>query len=65
MTNGQALEKMRGPVNTAIRLRTARERHDEPIELTIVRAGIRLAGADLQVAVNDEHPFRKANRSAF
>jgi hypothetical protein len=53
MTNGQALEKMRGPVNTAIRLRIARKGHDEPIELTIVRAGIRLAGADLQVAVKD------------
>jgi hypothetical protein len=57
MTLGQALEKMRGPVNTAIRLRIVRKGHDEPIELTIVRAQIRLAGAgagtDLQVAVKD------------
>jgi hypothetical protein len=44
---------MRGPVNTAIRLRIARKGHDEPIELTIVRAGIQLAGTDLQVAVKD------------
>jgi hypothetical protein len=53
ITLDQALEKMRGPANTAIRMRIARKGHDDPIELTIVRAGIRLAGADLQVAVND------------
>jgi CubicO group peptidase (beta-lactamase class C family) len=53
MTLSQALEKMRGPVNTAVRLRIARKGQDVPIELTIVRAGIRLAGAELQVAVND------------
>jgi CubicO group peptidase (beta-lactamase class C family) len=52
ITLDQALEKMRGPANTAIRMRIARKGHDDPIELTIVRAGIRLAGADLQVAVN-------------
>jgi C-terminal processing protease CtpA/Prc len=53
MTLSQALEKMRGPVDTAVRLRIARKGQDVPIELTIVRAGIRLAGAELQVAVND------------
>jgi len=53
MTLGQAREKMRGPVNTTVRLKIARKGQDVPIELTIVRAGIRLAGADLQVAVND------------
>jgi hypothetical protein len=53
MTLNQALEKMRGPVNTSVRLKIARKGQDVPIELTIVRAGIRLAGADLQVAVNN------------
>jgi hypothetical protein len=55
MTLNQALDKMRGPVNTRIRLRIARKGHDEPIELTIVRAVIRPqgAGSDLQVAVKD------------
>jgi CubicO group peptidase (beta-lactamase class C family) len=53
MTLNQALAKMRGPVNTRIRLRMARKGQDAPIELTIVRALIRLQGADLQVAVND------------
>jgi len=56
MTVNAALEKMRGPVNTAIRLRIARKGQDTPIELTIVRALVRsasAAGADLQVAVKD------------
>jgi hypothetical protein len=53
MTNSQALEKMRGPVYTAIRLRIAREGHNLPIELTLVRAGVQLAGFDLQVDVKD------------
>jgi CubicO group peptidase (beta-lactamase class C family) len=55
MTLNEALDKMRGPVNTKIRLRIMRNGQDEPIELTIVRALIRLqgAGADLQVAVKD------------
>jgi CubicO group peptidase (beta-lactamase class C family) len=55
MTLNQALEKMRGPVNTSIRLTIVRKGQDEPTDLTIVRAPIRLAGAgaDLQVAGKD------------
>ena len=55
MTLNQALDKMRGPVDTKIRLRIARKGQDAPIELTIVRAVIRAqgAGSDLQVAVKD------------
>jgi CubicO group peptidase (beta-lactamase class C family) len=55
MTLNQALEKMRGPVNTTVRLKIARKGQDGPIELTIVRAVIRpeAAGSDLQVAVKD------------
>jgi hypothetical protein len=53
MTLYQALDKMRGPVNTIIRLRIERIGKDEPIELTIVRALIRLQGTDLLVAVKD------------
>jgi hypothetical protein len=51
----QALEKMRGPVNTTVRLKIARKGQDGPIELTIARAVIRpeVAGSDLQVAVKD------------
>jgi CubicO group peptidase (beta-lactamase class C family) len=55
MTFNQALDKMRGPVNTKVRLRIVRKGQNEPIELTIVRAVIRPpgAGSDLQAAVND------------
>jgi hypothetical protein len=55
MTLNQALEKMRGPVNTKIRLRIVRKGQDEPTELTIVRGLVRPqgAGADLQVALKD------------
>jgi hypothetical protein len=53
ITLNQALEKMRGPVNTESRLRIVRKGQDEPIGLTIVRAPIRVAGADLQVAFKD------------
>ena len=57
MTLNKTLEKMRGPVNTEVRLRIARKGQDAPIELTIVRAPIRAAsggaGADVQVTVRD------------
>ena len=55
MSMDQAIEKMRGPANTTIRLRIARKGQDAPIELEIVRAPIRKAGtgADLQVSVKD------------
>jgi CubicO group peptidase (beta-lactamase class C family) len=57
MTLNKALAKMRGLVDTEIRLRIARKGQDAPIELTIVRAPIRTASggawADLQVAVRN------------
>jgi CubicO group peptidase (beta-lactamase class C family) len=55
MTLNQALDKMRGPINTKIRLRIMRNGQDKPHELMITRAVIRPqgAGADLQVAVKD------------
>jgi len=55
MSLNQALEKMRGPVNTTVRLKIARKGQDGPIDLTIVRAVIRpeVAGSELQVAVKD------------
>jgi CubicO group peptidase (beta-lactamase class C family) len=52
---GQAIEKMRGPVNTKIRLRIDRKGQDGPIEMPLVRARIRLPGADLQVVNKDGH----------
>jgi CubicO group peptidase (beta-lactamase class C family) len=54
MDLNQATEKMRGPVNTNIRLRIARKGQDGPIEVPLVRAQIRLQGAaDLQVVNKD------------
>jgi CubicO group peptidase (beta-lactamase class C family) len=55
MELNQAIEKMRGLANTAIRLKIARKGQDAPIELEIVRAPIRRAGtgADLRVAARD------------
>jgi C-terminal processing protease CtpA/Prc len=49
----QVVDKMRGPVNTAIRLRIARKGQNEPIELTVVRAAIQSPGIYLQVAAKD------------
>ena len=55
MELNQAIAKMRGPVNTTIRLRIARKGQDTPIEIEIVRGAIRRAGTgtDLQVAARD------------
>jgi CubicO group peptidase (beta-lactamase class C family) len=55
MSLNQALEKMRGPVDTTVRLKIARKGQDGPIELAITRAVIRpeVAGSDLQVSVKD------------
>jgi CubicO group peptidase (beta-lactamase class C family) len=51
----QAVEKLRGPVNTAVRLKIVRKGQENPIEVPVVRALIRVAGtgADLQVTVKD------------
>jgi CubicO group peptidase (beta-lactamase class C family) len=56
MSLNTAIEKMRGPAQTSIRLTIAREGQDAPLELTIVRAPVRAAtgaSADLQVAVKN------------
>jgi CubicO group peptidase (beta-lactamase class C family) len=55
MSLDQAIEKMRGPVNTTIRLKIARKGQDAPIEFEIARALVRRAGTgtDLRVAAKD------------
>ena len=42
LTLNQAVEKMRGPVNTKIRLKMMRKGQDKPVEVTIVRDIIRV-----------------------
>jgi CubicO group peptidase (beta-lactamase class C family) len=59
---GQAIEKMRGPVHSQVRLRIVRKGQDGPIELSLVRAQIRLQGAaDLQVVNKDGKLLIKAS----
>jgi CubicO group peptidase (beta-lactamase class C family) len=51
---GEALQKLRGPVDTNVRLRIDRKGQDGPIELSLVRARLRSPGAaDLQVVNKD------------
>jgi carboxyl-terminal processing protease len=42
LTLNEAVEKMRGPVNTEIKLTIRREGSEEPVELTLTRAVIRI-----------------------
>jgi C-terminal processing protease CtpA/Prc len=49
----QVVEKLRGPAGTTARLRIARKGQDGPVEVSILRAPIGVAQADLQVAVRD------------
>jgi CubicO group peptidase (beta-lactamase class C family) len=63
MNLNQTLEKLRGPVNTEIRLRIVRKGQDQLIQLTIVRAVIRPqgTGSDLQVVNKDGHLLVEAS----
>jgi carboxyl-terminal processing protease len=49
----QAIEKMRGPANTKIRLRIIRKGQDKPIELTIVRQIITMHTVRARIEGND------------
>ena len=51
----QALGKLRGPVDTNVRLRIARKGQDRPIEVSLVRAQLPLPGSDLQVVSKAGH----------
>src|SRR5204863_5692838 len=42
LTLNQAVEKMRGPVNTKIKLRIVRKGQDKPIDVTLTRENIRV-----------------------
>jgi CubicO group peptidase (beta-lactamase class C family) len=50
----ESIARMRGPVDTKIRLRIVRKGQDGPIELSLIRARIRLQGAaDLKIVNKD------------
>jgi carboxyl-terminal processing protease len=53
LTLNQAVEKMRGPVNTKIRLKIARKGQEKPIEVTIVRDNIRVRSVRSRVEDED------------
>ena len=53
LTLNQAVEKMRGPVNTKIRLKIMRKGQDNPIEVTLVRDNIRVRSVRARVESDD------------
>jgi len=61
LTLSEAIGKLRGPVDTSARLRIVRKGQDNPVEVSVVRALIRLPGADLEVAVKDGKLVVEAN----
>lgn len=53
MTLNQAVEKMRGPVNTKIRLKVMRKGNDKPLEIAITRDVIRVRSVRARVEGED------------
>src|SRR6202167_1056442 len=53
LTLNQAVEKMRGPVNTKIRLKVIRKGADNPIDVTLVRDNIRVRSVRARVEGDD------------
>ncbi len=53
LTLNQAVEKMRGPINTKIRLKIVRKGQDNPIEVTLVRDNIRVRSVRARVEQDD------------
>ncbi|MFC0240654.1 S41 family peptidase [Rhodopseudomonas telluris] len=53
LTLNQAVEKMRGPVNTKIKLKIMRKGQDNPLEITLVRDNIRVRSVRARVEADD------------
>jgi carboxyl-terminal processing protease len=53
LTLNQAVEKMRGPVNTKIKLKIIRKGQDNPIDVTLVRDNIRVRSVRARVESDD------------
>ncbi|KQW17391.1 peptidase S41 [Afipia sp. Root123D2] len=53
LTLNQAVEKMRGPINTKIRLKIIRKGQDKPIEVTLTRDNIRVRAVRARVESGD------------
>jgi carboxyl-terminal processing protease len=53
LTLNQAVDRMRGPVNTRIRLKILRKGHDKPIDITLVRENIRVRSVRARAEAGD------------
>jgi carboxyl-terminal processing protease len=53
LTLNQAVEKMRGPINTKIKLRIIRKGVDHPIDVTLVRDNIRVRSVRSRIEADD------------
>jgi carboxyl-terminal processing protease len=53
LTLNQAVEKMRGPVNTKIKIRIIRKGQDKPIDVTLTRENIRVKSVRARVEGDD------------
>src|SRR5450756_781889 len=53
LTLNQAVEKMRGPVNTKIKLKIVRKGADNPIDVTLMRDNIRVRSVRARVETDD------------
>jgi carboxyl-terminal processing protease len=53
LTLNQAVEKMRGPINTKIKLKIIRKGQDKPIEVTLTRDNIRVRAVRARVESGD------------
>lgn len=53
LTLNQAVEKMRGPINTKIKLKIVRKGQDKPIEVTLTRDNIRVRAVRARVENGD------------
>jgi len=53
LTLNQAVEKMRGPVNTKIKLKIIRKGADTPIDVTLVRDNIRVRSVRARIEADD------------
>jgi carboxyl-terminal processing protease len=53
LTLSQAVEKMRGPINTKIKLKIVRKGQDKPIEVTLTRDNIRVRAVRARVESGD------------
>ena len=53
LTLNQAVEKMRGPVNTKIKLKVIRKGQDKPLEITLMRENIRVKPVRARIEGDD------------